>query len=79
MEEEIRVNFLGLQRVEQFNRSFDVLCLWEALSRRPLGIVEGTRALELGILGLVPFAPPLELIAVGVNLSESASSLVKWE
>lgn len=64
MEEEIKVNFLGLQIVEQFNSGFDVLRHWEPLSRRLLGTVEGTRALELGILGLIPFAPPMELIAV---------------
>lgn len=52
MKEGIKINFLGLR----------VLCCCEPLSR--FGTVEGPWALELGILGLIPFVPPVELITL---------------
>lgn len=52
MEDKISIKFLGLH----------VLCQQEPLSRRQFGTVEGTWASELGILGLIPFVPPMELI-----------------
>lgn len=54
MEDKIRINFLGLH----------VLCHQEPLSRRQFGTVEGTWPLELGILGLIPFVPAMELITL---------------